>query len=63
MILHDINGGRMYVDRASVTSARAARDGAMWHGIFSIVHLSDGRVLEVRDRIDDVLKLLEANDG
>lgn len=47
--IHDLNGRKHLLNKSTILSIQEAGDSSKWHGINTIVHLSDGRTIEAVD--------------
>lgn len=56
--LTDLSGQRVAVAENAVLTAQEASPSSAWHGIRSIVHLTDGRVIEVREPLNTIIAAL-----
>jgi len=61
--LTDSNGLKRYLTPAAIARVDEACTSSQWHGICAIVRTFDGQVLEVKQRADDIVRLIsEAKD-
>lgn len=56
--LIDSNGLRRYLAPAAIARVDEACTSSQWHGICAIVRTFDGQVLEVKQRADDIVRLI-----
>lgn len=56
--LTDSNGLKRYLASASTARVDEACTSSQWHGICAIVCTFDGQVLEVKQRADDIVRLI-----
>ncbi|MBH3395820.1 MULTISPECIES: hypothetical protein [Pseudomonas] len=56
--LTDSNGLKRYLAPAAIARVDEACTSSQWHGICAIVRTFDGQVLEVKQRADDIVRLI-----
>ncbi|PYG79854.1 MULTISPECIES: hypothetical protein [unclassified Pseudomonas] len=61
--LTDINGLKRYLAPAAIARVDEACASSQWHGICAIVRMFDGQVLGVKQRADDIVRLITESKG
>lgn len=61
--LRDPNGARHIVSAAAIARIVEAGPSSQWHGIRSVVHLFDGKVIEVQEECALIRRLIEEQRG
>jgi hypothetical protein len=61
--LIDSNGLKRYLAPAAIARVDEASTSSQWHGICAIVRTLDGQVLEVKQRADDIVRLISEAKG
>ncbi|HEN8726657.1 hypothetical protein [Pseudomonas alloputida] len=61
--LTDSNGLKRYLAPAAIARVDEACISSQWHGICAIVRMLDGQVLEVKQRADDIVRLIAESKG
>jgi len=54
----EIDGRKVHVNDAAIATITEAGPSSQWHGVRSIVHLFDGRVIEAREPADDLKRCM-----
>lgn len=57
--LTGINRNAIHLAPAAIASVTEAEASSQWHGVCAIVRTFDGRVLEVRQRADDIARQIK----
>lgn len=58
--LTDINGLTHYLAPQSIASIAEAGTSSQWHGIRAYVRTTDGKTIEVQDRVDEIANRIAA---
>ena len=61
--LTDSNGLKRNLATAAIVRVDEACTSSQWHGICAIVRMFDGQVLEVKQRADDIVRLIAESKG
>jgi len=61
--LTDINRRQHYLAPTAIARVQEAGTSSQWHGICAIVRTFDGQVLEVKQRADDIVRLISEARG
>ncbi|HEN8714187.1 MULTISPECIES: hypothetical protein [Pseudomonas] len=61
--LTDINRRQHYLAPTAIARVQEAGTSSQWHGICAIVRTFDGQVLEVKQRADDIVRLISEAKG
>lgn len=59
--LHAPDGRKMYLARAAVAQVTEAGTSSQWHGIRSVVRALDGRAIEVRETVEEIIVAMRAD--
>lgn len=58
--IHAFSGATHYLAAAAIARVEQACPSSQWHGIKSVVHLFDGKVIECCQTAAEVRRLVEA---
>lgn len=58
ILLTDTQGRQHAVSYAAIARVSEPSTCGHWHGIHAYVHLFDGKVIEARERVSEVLRLI-----
>jgi len=59
----DSNGLKRYLAPGAIARVDEASTSSQWHGICAIVRMFDGQVLELKQRADDIVRLITESKG
>jgi hypothetical protein len=58
MVVSDINGRKVYINPAEIVSIDEAGASSNWHGIRTVITLSNKRVIEAQDSFGTIIKMV-----